>query len=465
MSVIRMALSRIGQWRRAFLRSRLLWVAIVLAFLVGGTSIIELLVTDIHQREEAIAQGRLISELSTMRARLESEINASIYRVQGLIAFVAVNPSIDETQFRALAAEMVRDGSHIRNIGLAPGNVLRFIFPRKGNEGAIGLDYRETPSQWPDVKRAMALGQTVITGPIRLVQGGTALVARTPIYAIRQSFNRPGERYYWGMGSIVLSDSSLFAESFAPRHSNAGLAVRNSLGVLFGDPAVFDEPSVVLPVRVPGDYWEIAAMQTEPPTFLDQAVWETRLLGYGLLAILLVVFVLLATSYRRRMQDSLEDALTGLPNRRLLINRLEMLIPLQLRRGGQLYVLFVDLDGFKPVNDSFGHAAGDHLLVALAKRLRENTRRNDTVARTGGDEFIVALPDIASHSHAEAIAAKLRAEVFRTVDFNGHQISVGCSIGMASVPADARDMDTLLSVADQRMYAIKQQNKRAATTA
>lgn len=451
---------RFREWSGRVTRARLLWALAAAALLVAGISLVEMVARDIKEREEAIAQSHMIAELSTLRARLESEINASLYRVHGLNAFVATNPTIEQEQFQELAAEIVREGSHIRNIGLAPDNVLRFVYPLEGNEQAIGLSYRDSPAQWPAVQQAMVLGQTVITGPIDLVQGGTALVARTPISAIPAGSDDPEDRYYWGLTSIVISDTSLFAESLQDAGSNLEIAVRNRGKVLFGNPEVFLEPSVVLPVRVPVDYWEIAAVRNGLPAFLDEMVLKAQLLGYGFLAALLVVVVLLAQSYRRRMKDSLTDALTGLPNRRLLIARLEVLVPLQLRQGDRLYVMFVDLDGFKPINDDFGHAAGDHLLVQIAKRLRETTRRNDTVARTGGDEFLVALPGIASAADAEAIAHKLEAAVSRPVEFSGRQLSVGCSIGMASVPEDAKDMDTLMAVADRRMYAIKQQRKK-----
>ena len=117
---------------------------------------------------------------------------------------------------------------------------------------------------------------------------------------------------------------------------------------------------------------------------------RTRFVAYGLLLAILLVAGLLAAFHRRRVRDALQDPLTGLANRRLLFTRLELLGPIQQRRKGRVYLFFLDLDGFKPVNDRHGHHAGDGLLVEIGRRLTKATRNSDTVARTGGDEVHIS---------------------------------------------------------------------------
>ena len=109
------------------------------------------------------------------------------------------------------------------------------------------------------------------------------------------------------------------------------------------------------------------------------------------------------------------DALTGLPNRSLLHDRLLQALAKTSRERGRLGVLFLDLDGFKPVNDRFGHLAGDHLLVALSERLQGCVRESDTVARIGGDEFVIVLPDMAIPDAAQLVASKILAALAGTV--------------------------------------------------
>lgn len=446
----------------------LLWQLAPVVLVVAGVFAVETHVSDIRKRERAIAHSTLVSQVSALRARLESAVNATLYRATGLIAYVATNPDITQEEFERLAREIVRSGEHIRNLGLAPDNVLRFVYPLEGNERALGLDYRTVPEQWPSVQRVMETGKTLMTGPVNLVQGGSALVARTPIRAIQGDTDAGvSERYYWGLASIVISDESLLQESLQLPGFVGHVAVRSDNAVIYGDPALFDVAEVRMSVQLPGNEWELAAAQASgvpgtPMDLLAKEMQDARLLGYGFLALLVLITVMLAVSHRRRLRDSLQDALTGLANRRLLFARLEVLVPMHLRRGNQLYLFFVDLDRFKPVNDRFGHAAGDQLLIEIARRLRRNTRRTDTVARTGGDEFVIAMPDIEGEDAVRRLADKLERVVTEPFDYRGQQLAVGCSVGWASMPKDAEEPDDLMNIADKRMYEIKQRRKQPA---
>ncbi len=440
----------------------LLWQLVPLLVLVLGAGAVESHVREIHQRAAALERSTLLTQLSALRARLEAEMNGTLHRVQGLVAVVATDDTLTDDRFQALAEKISRDAPHIRNVGLAPGNVLTFIYPRRGNEAAIGLRYRDVPEQWPAVEQAMKTGDTVIAGPVNLVQGGTALIARTPIF--NEVINSDGfpERRYWGIASTVISDLSLFADVLVMDQFDADIALRIGDRVILGDPVLFQGDAVRAPVQVPGDVWEMAAEWREPPGLLAAEVRDARFVGYGLLGGILSVAGLLAASHRRRVRDSLHDPLTGLPNRRLLFTRLELLGPIQQRHKGKVYLFFLDLDGFKPVNDEYGHHAGDVLLVEIGRRLNEATRNSDTVARTGGDEFVIAMADIADDDVAKGLAEKLEQVVSAPMDFQGTGIAVGCSIGWASMPGDAEDPDGLIKVADGRMYETKRARRAAA---
>ena len=130
------------------------------------------------------------------------------------------------------------------------------------------------------------------------------------------------------------------------------------------------------------------------------------------------------------------DALTGLPNRTLLADRIGQAIARAHRSGGKLAVLFLDLDRFKNVNDSFGHAVGDLLLTAVAARLTASRRDEDTVARLGGDEFIISIPDVTGTAEAETVAARILADLAKPFTISGHQLHADGSIGIALYPAD-----------------------------
>ncbi len=153
------------------------------------------------------------------------------------------------------------------------------------------------------------------------------------------------------------------------------------------------------------------------------------------------------------------DPLTGVPNRRLLDDRLAQAIARAKRSGKGLAICYMDLDGFKLVNDYYGHAAGDRLLVEIATRLRQTLRGEDTVARLGGDEFVMLFGDLSDSSEIGKALDRVLAEVNEPVLVEGGIAKVSASIGYTLYPADASDADLLLRHADQAMYLAKDAGK------
>jgi diguanylate cyclase (GGDEF)-like protein/PAS domain S-box-containing protein len=159
----------------------------------------------------------------------------------------------------------------------------------------------------------------------------------------------------------------------------------------------------------------------------------------------------------RLMQRATHDALTGLPNRALLFERLTQAVKQSHRRGLKAALLFVDLDRFKPVNDLYGHAVGDSLLVEVAQRLQGLVRDEDTVARLGGDEFIVLMPMLEGDalSAASMMAERIIAKLSRPVEVGLAMVGIGASVGIALYPEHADSAAALLDAADKAMYRAK----------
>ena len=153
------------------------------------------------------------------------------------------------------------------------------------------------------------------------------------------------------------------------------------------------------------------------------------------------------------------DALTGLPNRMLLADRMALSIAHAERTHGFLAVCYLDLDGFKPVNDRLGHAAGDHLLKEIARRLSQAMRGNDTVARLGGDEFVILFGDLKKPEECTEMLDRLLLEIARPVAIMSDVAIVTASMGVTIFPEDDCDSDSLLRHADQAMYQAKQLGK------
>ncbi len=153
------------------------------------------------------------------------------------------------------------------------------------------------------------------------------------------------------------------------------------------------------------------------------------------------------------------DPLTGLPNRHLLMDHLPLAMAYSQRHGKGLGVCFLDLDGFKQINDAHGHAAGDHLLVEIAHRLKRCLRPSDTVARLGGDEFVLLLADVGDEASCEEILQRVLRAIRQPVLFDDRELQVRTSIGITLYPADDSPADVLLEHADQAMYSAKREGK------
>ena len=155
------------------------------------------------------------------------------------------------------------------------------------------------------------------------------------------------------------------------------------------------------------------------------------------------------------------DALTNLPNRLLLRDRVDQAIGHARRDGRQVALLFLDLDNFKTINDSLGHAAGDELLQEVARRLRETLSDIDTVSRQGGDEFLVALADVDDLAVVSSLAGRMQRRLAQPFTLKGMQLVTSISIGIALFPGDGEDFDTLLRHADMAMYQAKSAGRNA----
>jgi len=153
------------------------------------------------------------------------------------------------------------------------------------------------------------------------------------------------------------------------------------------------------------------------------------------------------------------DILTDLPNRSLFSDRLTQAISMARRNRQQLAVLFLDLDGFKHINDSLGHGIGDKLLQAVAARLSAGVRKSDTVSRQGGDEFVILLPEVTHAADAAISAAKIIAELKDALTIGEHRLRVTVSIGISTFPDNGEDAETLIKNADTAMYHAKQSGR------
>ena len=435
----------------------LVGMACAVAVVLAGRYAVDLQLSrfDAHRKVELVALGSLL------QARLNRELNRELYLTSGLSSYLVVRGgNVRPVEVEEILAALYADTRYVRNFGVAIGLRLAYMHPLKGNEKAIGLYYPGLREQWPGVKRVIDGGVPALLGPVDLVQGGRGIIYRVPVY-IRGT--------YWGLLSTVIDIDSLLADAFeAANTGNVETALRGKDGlgadgaVFHGDSLLFSRPDAEqFEFNVPGGKWVLAlrvkASRAEQNELLILSVFMWVLAGFvGWGAYLL----LLQRAKLARM--ALSDALTGLPNRTLIEDRIRHAIAAARRDSSAVSsVLFIDLDGFKDINDRLGHRAGDAVLQGVAARLLRAVREIDSVGRWGGDEFVVLLED-ASREELPELIARVRNAVEVPLEYPGISLKVGASIGTAIVPDNGDAVDELVRLADSRMYEDKQARARQA---
>ena len=415
----------------------------------------------LHNRADEVRKEKFESGLnfsSKLRAQVERELNSLLYLNSGLGSYLIVrNDKLQQKEVNDILGVLHKSSGHIRNFGIAVGYTIKYVYPHAGNEGALGLHYPDHPEQWPLVKKCIESGVPALAGPVNLIQGGRGLIYRVPLYI---------DQKYWGLLSTVI-DLDSFAETISAGddHSEFEFAIRGRDGdgargeMVMGRKELFFEADLITQhIEVPGGSWDIA-VKTNDGAGLNQTTLLLRILFYFLAAAAAWMMYMLIRSRTDLANLAMYDQLTGLPNRHLLEDRAELAFARQQRRPEQqCAVLFLDLDGFKEINDRHGHKAGDAILLAVAHRLSSIVRGNDTVARWGGDEFIVLLENL-NEETLQLLMKRIRDEIETKVKFEDQYLQVGVSIGMTICPKTGGSLDQILKVADQQMYNEKRQRK------
>jgi len=402
--------------------------------------------------------NNLLLYSSTLRSKIEQEFNALLYLNSGLASYLIVRKdTLQEKEIEDILSLLFHSSQYIRNFGVAVGYRLTYVYPKKGNENAIGLNYQELPDQWPMIEKIVVSGRPALVGPQKLVQGGVGMIYRVPMYI---------DGKYWGLLSTVIDVESLLkaiADLSQTQRFTYAIRSNNILGIegqpLTGDQSLFQsKDSFVQQIEIPGGHWQIATknIHSNPHLILKVGSRTISLLFAAVIAYMLYRLMKAQTEMARL---AMFDSLTGLSSRRLMDDRFKIAIARHQRNQHKICALvFLDLDGFKKINDSSGHKAGDIVLKTTAHRLQTMVRTYDTIARWGGDEFLLLFENI-SHEDLEIVLHRLRECVEKPIDFDGHQLIVGASMGLATYPEDGTDLDAVLKVADQKMYFDKMSRK------
>ncbi|MGL5058395.1 MAG: PAS domain S-box protein [Microcoleus sp.] len=236
-------------------------------------------------------RANTLSQVSTVRSKLEGSLNSRLFLMRGLVAYISNNPNITEGEFAATAKIMLAKQNGIRSIALVKGTTVAYIYPREGNERALGIDLTAIPEQRRTLEEAIETRQTILAGPITLLQGGIGFISRSPIFLTPAGKN-PETGVYWGLTGVVIDKDTLFDEAgLRDSASNLQYALRGkdakgaSGEVFFGDESIFQQNPVLLDVTLPNGSWQLAAIPRSG--WSENSPFRGWLLGGGgLLALL-----------------------------------------------------------------------------------------------------------------------------------------------------------------------------------
>lgn len=375
-----------------------------------------------EQRQlETRQHDAVMQELHLLRARVEGLLDKYLYLGTGLAAHVAAHPEVSSRDFSALMQRVARDDALLLGVVLLRGDQPSHVYA--------------PPPPINPVSRAAVLR---LSSPVLLPQGGTM--------------------HHWGRMDIDLDSVAVLKQAGLPAAAGpVRIAVRGHDGrLLAGSAEVFAAAQARAEIVLPDGRWSVAGHATLSPGGLS---WGLLLGGASaLLGGMLVWWLRWAQLDTHRL--ALHDCLTGLPNRRLLQDRVQQACAAGARSHRRIVLMYLDLDNFKPVNDNYGHHAGDAVLCEVAQRLRHCVRRNDTVARVSGDEFVLVLEYLAEAREAEAVADKVLAAFAHPIVVGEQAFVLGCSIGLVAMGPGC-DVDEAMMRADRAMYQAKRDGKNS----
>lgn len=435
-------------------------VGVVVAASLAALATALIYFIDAKARLETSAEATVV--LGEARDRIARRLETALAVPETLAAVIAAEERIDDRTFNAIAARLIRANPAIRNVALAPGGVITAIHPVRGNEATLGLRYADMPEQNAAVLRAISTRSTVIAGPLKLVQGGTGLLSRTPVF-LRDAQDRDSR--YWGIVSLAVDTGQLFEDiERIAEHTGFAIAVRRAdegapPGIVFsGDPEVFDSMPVSTYYPLPGGgRWELGAVPHAGWASITGTLLAARILLYLLTGVLGWTAYRVLASRNRHQELAHSDPLTGLSNRKAFDYRLRNLLQDKPRSCA---LVLVDLDAFKPVNDTHGHSAGDHALRQVADRLRNLIRGSDVVYRLGGDEFAILLQDVKSDHDMVSLAKRAIARIAEPIALgDSREARIGASAGVAIFPLGGQPerASDVFDRADRALYRSKAQ--------
>ncbi len=384
-----------------------------------------------------------------LRAEVDRELNSLLFISNGLSSYLTVyKDELNPEKVNEILKDLWTRAEHVKNLGIAVGYKLTYVYPVEGNEKVIGIDFRKIPLQWQKVKLAIDSREGVLDGPLNLIQGGKGIIYRYPVFIDNQ---------YWGILSTVIDTDSFMSSAFKRvKNQQYNFAIRaDNKEVFYGDPNVFKHKGITLiQSHLPNNKWELGIEHHNLKLPIYFLVLDVLI---AILSILMGLAIYYFGNERFKLaRHSLTDSLTSLPNRRYLDNKLLEASSDASKNQKMLALMLIDVDYFKEFNDTYGHHFGDEVIKRVAKRLQLNIRDSDTLSRLGGDEFVILIENLKSEKDATLIATKIIDSFQAEQVILEKNIQITLSVGVTvSLPNENIDIKALMRYADEALYMAK----------
>jgi len=408
--------------------------------------------------ERALAQE---SELRRVSSLLTKDIDVALGELRSLAFWIEHDPGFASSRFDEYSRQLLKQHPMLRSTVVLKDDVITQVYPPKPE--AIGLDIGRHRTQGRVVAQLRRTQEPTISGPVDLVRGGRGLILRVPV----QRASVAQADVYWGHVALIFDITRmdlLLNRSGRTLEASLGLTDADGLGPTgqlqlgaLDEAAAADQ---TLDILVPSEHWRISVWSLAPE--VGSGMGALFVAGGILLSLTggFAVGLLLCTARRLHDQNdelqklAITDPLTGVFNRRAVIERTEAELVLSQRTSKAFSVLLLDLDHFKAINDEYGHAAGDSVLKAIVGIVKNELRQTDVVGRWGGEEFLliaVQTPELGALELAERLRQRI-AETSIAAGFATLRLSASFGIAESSATDTA---ESLIDRADQGLYQAK----------
>lgn len=437
------------------------WVVVMFFLALTLCSIIIIISINNRYSADKILMDQLIHEKSS---QINAVVAGLLHKTETLSALVV--QSDGETQNFDKVAAIIFDSPALVNVLLAPDGIVCNVYPKQGNERVIGYDLLGAGEGNIEAIMAKESGQLIFGGPFNLVQGGQALVGRLPVYLDEPD----GNKRFWGLVSVTLEYPRVLDDIHLSEFESAGFLYEiwrinpdtNEKQIIAKSTENISEHISYIEEYVPilnaGWYFRIA------PARQWYGYPETWLMIFAGISI---SFLIAITSQKnielKLMRTELEnmariDALTQVFNRRYFMDLAAIQVQRSMRLKNSCFIIMMDIDHFKKINDTYGHTTGDKVLENIAQRMKHLTRPYDLIGRYGGEEFIMLISDLDKQALLNVVE-RIRLSINENpIEIERNNINVSASFGVADATA-LDDFETGIKLADSALYTAKESGR------